>query len=379
MRIAYCIPTLYIAGGMERVLTLKANYLAALPGYEIAIIITDGKDKKPYFPLNSSIMVHQLDINFEDMYHYPFWRRFGLYQRKQRLFKKRLNDILIEFKPDITVSMLRREINFLNYLTDGSLKVGELHICKSNYRKIPGNYLPRWIGEWVERYWMKQLVGELRKLSAFVVLTEEDKRAWGEVDNVYVIPNPAPFLPLVKSICETKQVISAGRYFEEKGFDLLILAWEKVVRKHSDWVLRIYGDGWMRPHLQNMIDKRRLADVCELEYPIANIEEKMLESSILVCSSRFEGWGMAIVEAMACGLPVVSFACPCGPRNIITDGTDGFLVSEEDIDGLAERICYLIEHENIRKKMGQQAAESALRYHIDNVGYQWKELFEKIL
>lgn len=379
MRIAYCIPTLYIPGGMERVLTLKANYLATLPDYEIAIIITDGKDKKPYFPLDSSILVHQLDINFEEMYHFPFWKRLKLYRRKQHLFRQRLNDFLVEFKPDITVSMLRREINFLNYLTDGSIKIGELHICKSSYRKVPGNYLPRWIGEFIERYWMKQLVRELCKLSAFVVLTDEDKRAWNEVDNVYAIPNPAPFLPLVKSNCEAKQVIAAGRYFEEKGFDLLILAWDKVARKHPDWMLRIYGDGWMRPQLQNMIDKRNLTDVCKLEYPITNIEEKMLESSILVCSSRFEGWGMAIVEAMACGLPVVSFACPCGPRNIITDGIDGFLVGEEDIEGLVERICYLIEYENVRKQMGQQAAESALRYHIDNVGCLWRNLFEKLL
>lgn len=379
MRIAYCIPTLYISGGMERVLTLKANYLATLPDYEVAIIITDGKGKKPYFSLDSSIIVHQLDINFEEMYRYPFWRRFGLYRKKQHLYKQRLNDFLLKFKPDITVSMLRREINFLNDLTDGSVKVGELHICKSNYRKIPANYLPRWIGEWVEHYWIKELIMELRKLSAFVVLTEEDKKAWNELENVCVIPNPAPFLPLVKSTCETKQVIAVGRYFEEKGFDLLILAWEKVVRKHCDWVLKIYGDGWMRLQLQNMIEERRLTNNCVLEYPVMNIEEKMLESSILVCSSRFEGWGMSIVEAMACGLPIVSFACPCGPRNIITDSVDGFLVEEENIDELAERISNLIEQVNLRKQMGNLAANSALHYHIDNVGRQWTDLFEKLL
>ena len=379
MKIAYCIPSLYIPGGMERVLTLKANYLAALPGYEITIIITDGKDKKPYFTLDSSITVHQLDIDYEEMYRYPFWLRYRIYRKKQRLFKQRLNDFLIELKPDITISMLRREINFLNELTDGSLKVGELHVCKLNYRKVPKNYLPKCLGRYIEHCWMKQLIKELRKLSAFVVLTEEDKEAWTELDNICNIPNPAPFFPAVKSTCESKQVIAVGRYFEQKGFDLLILAWEKVMRKHSDWVLRIYGDGSLRSQLQNMIDERGMSDYCILEHPVANIEKKMQESSVLVCSSRFEGWGMMIVEAMACGVPVVSFTCPCGPRDIITEGEDGFLVENEDIDKLAERICYLIEHEDIRKKMGQQAAISVLRYQIENVGSRWKELFEKLL
>lgn len=379
MKLVYCIPTLYISGGMERVLTLKANYLATLPGYEVTIVITDGGDKKPYFPLNPSIKVKQLDINFEEMYRYPFWRRFWVYRKKQNLFKQRLEAFLNEYKPDITISMLRREINFLNSLTDGSIKVGELHICKLHYRKVPKNYLPRWIGKWVENYWSAQLVKELRKLSAFVVLTEEDKQMWTEVNNVCNIPNPVPFLPQIKSTCEAKQVIAGGRYFEEKGFDLLILAWEKVAKVHPDWVLRIYGDGMMRPLLQRMIDERSLTDQCVLELPVSDIEEKLRESSILVCSSRFEGWGMILVEAMACGLPVVSFACPCGPRNIISDGIEGFLAEKENIDDLAEKVCYLIEHEDERKRMGRQAAESARRYCIDIIGNQWRNLFESLL
>ena len=379
MKLVYCIPTLYISGGMERVLTLKANYLATLPGYEITIVITDGGDKKPYFPLNPSIKVKQLDINFEEMYRYPFWRRFGLYRKKQNLYKQRLEAFLKEYKPDITISMLRREINFLNSLTDGSIKVGELHICKLYYRKVPGNYLPRWIGKWVEDYWMAQLVREMRKLYAFVVLTEEDKQMWTEVKNVCNIPNPAPFLPQVKSTCEAKRVIAVGRYFEQKGFDLLIPAWEKVVKIHPDWVLSIYGDGAMRPLLQNMVDERRLTNQCVLEEPVSNIEEKMQESSILVCSSRFEGWGMILVEAMACGVPVVSFACPCGPRDIISDGVDGLLVEKENIDELAEKICFLIEHEDERKRMGQEAAKSVQRYRMDAVGNQWHNLFEKLM
>lgn len=135
----------------------------------------------------------------------------------------------------------------------------------------------------------------------------------------------------------------------------------------------------MRPLLQNMVDERRLTNQCVLEEPVSNIEEKMQESSILVCSSRFEGWGMILVEAMACGVPVVSFACPCGPRDIISDGVDGLLVEKENIDELAEKICYLIEHEDERKRMGQEAAKSVQRYRMDAVGNQWHNLFEKLM
>ena len=110
-----------------------------------------------------------------------------------------------------------------------------------------------------------------------------------------------------------------------------------------------------------------------------NINDKYAESSIFVLSSRFEGFGMVIIEAMKCGVPAVSFACPCGPKDIITDGKDGFLVNNGNTKQLAERICYLIEHEEERKEMGKNAIETAKKYDINEIGKQWKELFEKIV
>ena len=378
MRLAYCIPALYSPGGMERVLTLKANYLAALPGYEVHIIITDGKGREPYFPLDPSVNVHQLDINFEEMYRYPLWKRYWLYRKKQYRFKELLDKCLKAIKPDITISMLRREINFVNCLTDGSIKVGEIHFSRTSYRGAPSSHLPSWINNWLGRCWMNQLIRELRKLSAFVVLTEEDKAAWTELDNVRVILNPLSFIPSTKSVCESRQVIAAGRYVMQKGFDLLIEAWSKVVRVHPDWTLRIYGDGWLRPQFQQMVEKYGLSSHCILEHPVTDIEQKMLESSIFVFSSRYEGFGLALTEAMACGLPVVSYACPCGPKDIISHGEDGFLVEEQNVGELANRINFLIEHEDMRKLMGRKAAESSMRYSIDRIGLLWQELFETL-
>ena len=129
-KIAYCIPSLYYPSGMERVLTLKANYFAEHFGYDIHIILTDGKDKQPYYPPHPSITIHQLDINYDELYGYPLLKRFFKYYNKQRLFKKKLNECLCTICPDITISLLRRDINFVNKMKDGSTKIGEI--------KLPG-------------------------------------------------------------------------------------------------------------------------------------------------------------------------------------------------------------------------------------------------
>lgn len=377
MKIAYCIPSLYYPSGMERVLTLKANYFAQNFGYDIHIILTDGKDKKPYYNLHPSVTVHQLDINYDEMYGLPLPKQILGYESKQRLFKKRLNECLINIRPDITISLLRREINFINDIKDGSIKLGEIHFNKSNYREFSDNCLPAFVQHAVKQYWMRQLIRQLKKLKRFVVLSYEDAAEWTELNNVTVIHNPLPFFPERQSDCSQRQVIAVGRYMPQKGFDRLIPAWRIVNERHPDWVLRIYGDG-MREQLQQQIDSLGITSSCLLEHSVSDIVEKYCESSVFVLSSRYEGFGMVIIEAMACGVAPVSFTCPCGPRDIITDGKDGLLVENGDIEGLAEKICYLIENENIRREMGQQARMDVDRFKIEHIAQKWKTLFEEL-
>lgn len=164
----------------------------------------------------------------------------------------------------------------------------------------------------------------------------------------------------------------------QKGFDRLIDAWSIVNMQHPDWVLRIYGDG-MRQQLQQQIDRLGIASSCILEHSTPDIDEKYCESSIFALSSRYEGFGMVIIEAMACGIPPVSFACPCGPRDIIDDGKNGLLVENGNIEMLAGKICYLIENDEIRRKMGQQARIDVERFKIEQIAGQWKELFESLV
>lgn len=375
--IVYCIPSLYYPSGMERVLTLKANYFADVLNYKITIIITDGKNKKPYYKLSPLIKVINLYINYDDLYGKSLFKRIIGYLYKQRLFKKKLKEELYKIRPDITISTLRREINFINSIHDGSLKVGEIHFNKANYRDFKSEKALPIVQKIVGYFWMKKLIRELNKLEKFVILSYEDQQNWTELNNTIVIHNPLAFFPEKISDCSSKQVIAAGRYVPLKRYDLLISAWKQVVLRHPDWILKIYGDG-MREELEKQIQTLHLENNCFLEHTVPNIEDKYCESSIFVHTSKHEGFGMVITEAMACGVPPISFTFPCGPRDIIKDNIDGLLVENGNIQELIDKICYLIEHEKIRKKMGKQARINSERFKIEYICEQWDNLFKEI-
>jgi len=378
IKIAFCIPSLYLMGGMEKVLTIKANYFAEVLGYDVVIILTDGVDKKPFFTLSPKIEVVVLDINYEDIRTYPVLLKVFLYSYKQSIFKKRLSKALFSIKPDITISMLRREINFITRIKDGSKKIGELHFNRLNYRDFNTRGKKKGIKGLLARFWMRQLISNLKRVDRFIVLSNEDKKNWKELDNVSVIYNPIYEFPEKISDCTSKRVIAAGRYASQKGFDMLIDSWKIVSKRHPDWELSIYGSG-SRKQLTKQIIKNGLQNSCTLNEAVININEKYAESSIFAFSSRFEGFGMVITEAMACGVPPVAFACPCGPKDIITNGVNGLLVKPESVKELAEKICYLIENEDIRKEMGRRARERAEDFKIDVIAGEWDTLFRTVL
>ncbi len=376
LKIIYCIPSLYLAGGMERVLTLKANYFAEVYGYEIIIILTDGEDKKPFYELSPRVKIINLNINFEELNGKPIIRKILLYLKKQYKYKNKLKKCLFEIKPDITISMLRREINFINSIKDGSVKIGEIHFSKANYRDLNGEKIFGHIQKLIAHLWMKQLIHQLKKLDKFITLTDQDRQMWTELKNVETINNPLSFSPGITSKCENKQVIAAGRYVNQKGFDLLIEAWSIVEKKHPDWELHIFGDG-DRKSLELLFDKYDIKN-CFLEYSTSDISTKFINSSIYVLSSRYEGMPMVLLEAIAFGLAVVSFDCPCGPKDIITNRIDGVLVESGNTIQLANEICTLIENDDLRKEMGLNAQKNAEKYRIENICQLWKNLFENL-
>ena len=375
LKIVYLTPALYMAGGVERVLTLKANYFAEQFGYDITIILTEGKDKPLFYPLSDKIKVINLNIGFEELWTCSFAKKIFVYLKKQHQFKKALTKELMRLRPDITVSLLRREINFLNDIKDGSRKIGELHVNRANYRNFEADET-NCIKQLFAKLWMHSLVSKLKRLDHFVVLTEEDKSAWSELQNICVIPDPLSFLPTQHSPLTEKRVIAVGRYVYQKGFDLLLQAWAKIEKNHSDWQMAIYGDGNREPYEQQMKELGIDSSRCHLNGPTADIQKEYVNSSVFVFSSRFEGFGMVLVEAMACGLPVVSFACPCGPKDIVKDGDDGLLVENGNLNALTDSLIRLMGDADLRRRMAANGIKNVQRFSMMHIAERWKGLFE---
>ena len=378
LKIVYCTPALYLAGGMERVMTLKANYFAEHFGYDITIVITDGKGKEPFYALSDKVKVVNLDIGFEELWNQSFWKKVILYLKKQRQYKKKLTACLMELRPDITISMLRREINFINSIKDGSHKIGEIHINRAHFRNFEekdSNYIKNLFS----KFWMNTLLGKLKQLDRFVVLTESDRKAWQELEKVEVIPNPLSFAPTTVSSSADKRVIAVGRYCYEKGYDHLLQAWAIVQKKYPDWRLDVFGDG-DRSAYEALIDQLGIdRSRCKLNQRTQNIQQEFERSAISVCSSRFEGFGLVIIEAMACGVPVVSFDCPWGPQTIICDGKDGILVENGNVTQLAEALLKLMADDQLRITMGSNAKVNVQRFSIEAIADKWKKLFEEVV
>ena len=378
LKIVYCTPALYMAGGVERVLTLKANYFADVLGYDITIILTEGKDKPSFYHLSDKIKVINLDVDFEELWTCSFAKKIIVYLKKQRIFKKRLTEELMRIRPDITVSLLRREINFINDIKDGSCKIGELHVNRANYRNFEAgdtNFVKRLFA----KYWMHNLVSHLKRLDRFVVLTEEDKASWTELSNVEVIPDPLAFEIAEVSPLTNKRVIAVGRYVYQKGFDLLLQAWKTIEQLHPDWELAIYGMGDRSPYEKFITDLQINPDHCHLNGSTPDIKAEYLNSSLFVFSSRFEGFGMVLIEAMACGLPVISFDCPCGPKDIVRHNEDGLLVSSGNTALLADALHQLMSDDSLRHKMAATAVTNSRRFQLEEIALRWKSLFENIL
>lgn len=378
LKIVYVTPQLYTADGVARVLTMKANYFVEHFGYDISIILTEGKGKPMFYQLSEKIHVINLDLNFEEIWHCSFAKKTLLYLQKQRKYKRLLTEQLMAIRPDITVTLLRREINFINNIKDGSRKIGEMHILRSHFRNFEKNQTNFW-KELFSKYWNYRLIGKLRALDRMIVLTEKDCNAWTELDNVVAIPNPLPLMPKSVSTLTEKRVIAVGRYYQEKGFDLLLEAWAQVYAKHPDWRLEIFGDGDTTVYEKIRDGLGIPADCCRINGRTNAIEQEYLKSSVFVCSSRFEGFGMVIVEAMACGLAVVSFNCPWGPSSIIADGEDGVLVENGSVDKLAEALNQVISNPEKQRLLAENAVRNVQRFQMDNIANQWKLLFESLL
>ena len=373
MKIIYCIACTCHSGGMERVLTNKANYLAR-HGYEIVVVTTDQRGKQPFFPLEPSIRSIDLGINYDENNGKSFLNKLLHYPVKQALHKKRLKAVLMKERPDVTVSMFNNDAGFIPGIKDGSAKLLEIHFSK--FKRLQYGRKGVWkLADW---WRSKQDEKTVRKFDRFVVLTEEDKAYWGNLPNIMVIPNAISGIPAGTALLANKRVIAVGRYTYQKGFERLVDAWHLLASRFPDWNLVIIGDGEERPLLEQRIRSYGLERQVTLTRPTQEIGKVYQEASILASSSRYEGLPMVLLEAQAFGLPIVAFQCKCGPKDIVSDGMNGYLVPEGDTAGMAQRLEILMKDEALRKRMGLKAKESALRFNEEVIMKKWMYTFQTL-
>ena len=377
-KIVYIIGGLYQPSGMGQVLSCKVNYLAEHTDWQIYVVLTERPDLPFYYKLAPNVKYVNFDINYDELDTMPLLKKMCAYHEKQTAYKHKLTSYLMEVRPNITVSAIRREINFINDIPDGSHKIGEIHFEKQFYRHFDNPYLPGFVNKWITEKWQGALIKQLARLDKFVILTEEDARNWDMLSNKMVIPNPLTKYPDVHSSQNSKTVISVGRYDPVKGFDMLIDAWAIVSNTHPDWRLKIVGPGDRTPYVEQV---KRL----ELEQYVScmgasnRIYDEMAEASFYVLSSRSEGFGLVLVEAMAVGLPCVAFSCSPGPRDIVSDNIDGMLVEKNDVHKLAEAILFLIEHDEKRQEYAAQAKINSERYRVENIMQKWITIFMDVM
>ena len=374
MKIVYCLDELEAVGGIERVTIAKANALSRVPGNEVYMVVAYNR-KEPSLAVVPSVRIVSLDVRYYDDKQQSRLGRLFFMRKLRKEHSAKMQKCLDRIIPDIVVSTGMSEKHFIGklHLSTNPVRIREFHFHKYYRRTLASGLYETMLARLSE---FVDYRSSIRGFDRIVLLTEQDKNEnWKGRDNVEVIPNPLITHPEEVSTLDNKVVIAAGRLVNQKNLSSLISAWKLVAERHPDWELRIFGDGPMRQKLEDQIVDCVLSDCVKLCGFSDNIEKEMCDASIYVLSSICEGFGMVIIEAMACGLPVISYDCPCGPKDIIEEGVDGFLVPLNDERQLAEKIITLIEDRALRSRMGKIALETSTKYLPEKISEQWMNLF----
>lgn len=357
--------------GMERIFVDKINSLVRLYGYDVWLITADQGKHPLAYPLDEKAHHVDLNIRFHSASKYIIPIRHLEKIRLQYLFVKRLKNLIAQQNPDVLICNTDVFTNLV-IMSKGKVPViVESHcICRYTCRREDEKFHHRFI-RWYT-FW------NYRHADSFVALTEADAMEWKKYNSKAIaITNIVHLNPLNRiSDCNSKHVIFTSRFARQKGILYLLDIWKIVNAKHPDWQLDIYAQGEFREQYIPLIEQLDIN--IHVHEGTLDVFNRYCDSSIFLLTSIFEPFGLVLPEAMSCGLPVVSFDCDFGPREIITDGVDGFLVPLGDIEGYAAKVCQLIEDEDLRRRMGQNGIVSSQRYRAENIMPKWIKLFEEL-
>lgn len=359
MNIVFVTNTLNQVGGIERVIERLSNYFIEVLNYNIHIISVYSPHNDNFFKLNKNISVTNLGIKYSE--NNSLKSRFLKCKEINNRIKEVLNDkkfdVIMTFHSTISSAILFNKKNFKEKI------VVTEHNSYKYYSKL------------------RHIINIInyRKADKLVVLTQSDKKFYSKfIKNVEQIPNSIPFSNDIFPNYNNKRIISVGRIEEVKGFDYLIDAFYLIYKKYSEWTLHIVGDGTQKQILEDEIKKYNLEEQIIIEPFTKEIKNKYLGSSIYALSSRFEGFSLVILEAMECGLPIVSFDIDAA-MEILKDGEDSLIAEKFNIKEFAEKLSVLMDDEEKRETYGKMGKKNVQRYNINQIGTKWNKLFESIV
>lgn len=379
MKLLYVIKSVAQLGGLDRVWVEKMNHLAEHCSHEVFLLTYEQGAHPISYPLSPLVVHRDIGVRFLTLYKRPMHKRIYTYMGMRATFRKRLRKQVKEIAPDVVICLTDSFplLNIIMDVTKGYHRIIESHVAKNDFLKAPRFGYSKMLHTlfiWFDNY----IIRQIRKCDRFIVLTKNDYDEWKDmVTQIEIIPNPISHIPAKQSSLKEKRIISVGRLTYQKGFDMLISVWGIVGKKYPDWTLTIYGNGDDLNYLNDLIAAKGVNNIF-IHAAVPDIYDKYLESSIYVMSSRYEGFGLVLIEAMSCGIPCVSFDCPHGPGEIIIHNENGILTENGNVEKMAENISYLIEHEDERIRMGIKAKESIRRYQKDDIMKLWVDLFEKL-
>lgn len=372
MKLLYVENTLAIHGGIERVLTDKLNWLVEYGGCEVCLLVADQGNHPIVFPLNPKVECHDLGIMFHRVYRYSGWKHYRLFFKLQQQFRQRMAAWIQSFSPDVIICTRQEYLPSVIKVKRTIPVVYESHNSFLAYKFEKLSLLQKIQTQWYFR--------AVKKVQMVVALTQGDASEWKKLNpHVQVIPNVVHLNNTGRySDCCTKSAIFVGRYTYQKDIPSLLRIWSLVSQRHPDWQLHIFGGyGSEKEMLQSQIRGMDINIV--VHEPTSTIFEEYLRSSMLLMTSRYEPFGLVLPEAMSCGLPVVAFDCPYGPAEIVTDGVDGFLVRQRKLEKFVDKVCLLMDNQELRVKIGKAGIVSSQIYDVNHIMSLWKQLFKQLL